>query len=105
MSESKKQNRIPPLDPDQGTIGPGSCSTSKETPRGTVIAHSYFPKDEGYRFISGSQIGKRPMFTPPTRSKEPSDYLAVPLRIALGLSFLFPVADRLGISGLRARRE
>ena len=64
-----------------------------------MIAHSYFPKDEGYRFISGSQIGKRPMFTPPTRSKEPSDYLTVPLRIALGLSFLFPVADRLGILG------
>jgi hypothetical protein len=39
------------------------------------------------------------MFTPPTRSKEPSDYLTVPLRIALGLSFLFPVADRLGILG------
>ena len=37
------------------------------------------------------------MFTPPTRSKEPSDYLTVPLRIALGLSILFPVADRLGI--------
>ena len=37
------------------------------------------------------------MFTPPTRSEQPSDYLTVPLRIALGLSFLFPVADPLGI--------
>jgi hypothetical protein len=64
-----------------------------------VIAESDFPKDDDYRLISGSQRGKRLMFTPPTRSKEPSDYLTVPLRIALGLSFLFPVADRLGILG------
>ena len=49
--------------------------------------------------LSGSQRGKRLMFTPPTRSKEPSDYLTIPLGIALGLSFLFPVADRLGILG------
>jgi uncharacterized membrane protein YphA (DoxX/SURF4 family) len=64
-----------------------------------VIAESDLPKDDDYRLISGSQRGKRLMFTPPTRSKEPSDYLTVPLRIALGLSFLFPVADRLGIPG------
>jgi hypothetical protein len=45
------------------------------------------------------------MFTPPTRSKEPSDYLTVPLRIALGLSFLFPVADRLGILGVIGQKR
>ena len=64
-----------------------------------MIAESDFPKDDDYRLISGSQRDKRLMFTPPTRSKELSDYLTVPLRIALGLSFLFPVADRLGILG------
>jgi putative oxidoreductase len=66
---------------------------------GTVIAESDFPKGDDHRLISGSQRGKRLMFTSPTRSQEPADYLTVPLRIALGLSFLFPVADRLGILG------
>jgi len=28
-----------------------------------------------------------------------SDYLTVPLRLALAMSFLFPVADRLGLLG------
>jgi hypothetical protein len=43
------------------------------------------------------------MFTPPTRSKEPSDYLTVPLRIALGLSFLFPWPIAWVFSGLSDR--
>jgi len=35
----------------------------------------------------------------PTNVFRPADYLTVPLRLALGLSFLFAVADRLGILG------
>jgi putative oxidoreductase len=34
-----------------------------------------------------------------THRYSPGDYLTVPLRLALALSFLFPVADRLGLLG------
>jgi putative oxidoreductase len=33
------------------------------------------------------------------KAHRPTDYLTVPLRLALALSFLFPVADRLGLLG------
>ncbi len=39
------------------------------------------------------------MTTTATNRHGPSDYLTVPLRLALALSFLFPVADRLGLLG------
>jgi len=39
------------------------------------------------------------MLISPARRYELSDYLTVPLRLALAMSFLFPVADRLGLLG------
>lgn len=39
------------------------------------------------------------MTTTATNRHGPSDYLTVPLRLPLALSFLFPVADRLGLLG------
>jgi putative oxidoreductase len=66
-----------------------ASSLLKETFRRTTILDSF----------SHSREGKEMMFTPSSHGKEPSDYLTVPLRLALGLSFLFPVADRLGILG------
>ena len=39
------------------------------------------------------------MLIPPAHRYGLSDYLTVPLRLALAMSFLFPVADRLGLLG------
>ena len=50
--------------------------------------------------LRGSLAQSKPvMLIPRARRYELSDYLTVPLRLALAMSFLFPVADRLGLLG------